>query len=277
MKNFERGTRRLLLLVLMLVIFTVSTLLPASAATYTVPVYSVNGDGVLTKIAFQIKYDEQGISDRHNVVIPETMNGKKIVKIAPNVLVGNNSVYTLTIPATVTNIEAAAFTGCNNLKKVTINNYEGGLKIADGAFPKSAEIVYLQEKPTAPPTTTQQPATTTPPPAPTAAKPPVATVAPSQKPTSSKKATKATKPDTSTVEESTTEEETVTITESTPFASAKAELSDINIWDQLVNPATEKVSDPITVKNPALNTASYAAVIVVSFSAIALGYFKFRR
>jgi len=190
-----------------------------------------------------------------------TMPGS-ITKIGSNVVTENEEVVKeLVIGTNIKEIESGAFSNCSNLKTVTIHQDKGDIKIASGAFNSGVKILYLDDiKPTTTKPTTTKPSTT--------------------------KAEPTTKEETTTaVEEETTEEvatvaedgEMVVLEDETPFADAKSQLSDKNIWDALIDQTTGAAANPTSINNPVVNTASYAAVVVVAMSAVVLGYLKFKK
>ena len=67
-----------------------------------------------------------------NLVIPDTINGKKVTKICRNFISGNNIIKSIKLPETVTDIEEYAFAGCNSLQR--INMPETVTSIGTGAF-----------------------------------------------------------------------------------------------------------------------------------------------
>lgn len=56
-----------------------------------------------------------------NVTIPDSIEGKKVKKLAKNCFEGNYSIQNVTIPATVKTVEGYAFIDCGNLKTVTFS------------------------------------------------------------------------------------------------------------------------------------------------------------
>lgn len=180
------------------------------------------------------------------------------------------------MPSSVTKIESGAFSNCDKLTEVSIDNYEGGVTIEKGAFSSGVKINYLQEKPTVAAVndepTTQPPTTATP----ATTKAPTTTKAPSKK--VAEKVTEKTTAE-ETTEESTTEEEstTVEVTDETPFADAKEQLADVDVWDKLISETTGEAVQPIQKTNKSATVASYAAVIAVAVSAVGLGYLKFKK
>jgi hypothetical protein len=79
----------------------------------------------------------------------------------PATLQNRLSITTIYVPNSVTSISAGAFTSFPNLETVYIDNYPGGVKVASGALPRGAKIVYTGEKPTTTRTTTTRKSTTT--------------------------------------------------------------------------------------------------------------------
>lgn len=83
---------------------------------------SVNANGVITNMG--------NCKDKH-VIIPEYINGVKVVAIAEGAFKGTG-IESVVIPSTVKTIEQKAFFSCASLKSVVIG--DGVEHIADGAF-----------------------------------------------------------------------------------------------------------------------------------------------
>ncbi len=259
---------KILLIILTVSMMLTSVVITASAASNAT--YTVDSNGKLTAVKPDIKVF--GYSEQISLSIPSNVKS-----IGSNVITyREDMVYSITIPSSVKSIDSGAFSNCSNLKTVTINNYDGAVSIASGAFPSSASISYTQEKPTtaAPttkaPTTTKVPATTKAPVTTTKAPVKVTTTAPAEETT----AELTTNEDLAVI---IIENETVEITDATPFADAKEQLSDMNVWDKLVNQTTVSAEQSVRKLDPVTATASYAAVVLVAFSAVTLGYFKFKK
>ena len=62
----------------------------------------------------------EGGYEPHPVVIPDTLDGKTVVKISENAFRTSSNISTLTLPATLTTIEAHAFESCVELTELTI-------------------------------------------------------------------------------------------------------------------------------------------------------------
>ena len=85
---------------------------------------------VTTDKDWRYREEKYGISIRPNseaaktgdVVIPETINGKQVVKIADYAFAGCTNLKTIQIPETVTNIGESGFQACINLIAVNIPN-----------------------------------------------------------------------------------------------------------------------------------------------------------
>ena len=108
----------LLLSFVMLVSLTVGTAISAYAAV------SVTDNG--------IRYTENGenavkivdyVGTDANVTIPDTISGRKVTRIANNAFFNNTTVKSLSIPASVTEIDDMVFYACSNLATI---------KVADG-------------------------------------------------------------------------------------------------------------------------------------------------
>ena len=278
-----KKTAKILLLLFLMATLLMSTIITASAADQ--PRYFMDSSGTLYNIELRF------FSERENLVIPSNVK-----RIASDVLKNSSfksSIRSLRIPNGVESIANGAFSDCDNLTSITIDNYQGGINIENGALPDSANVVYLREVPV-----TNPPATEPPTNAPTQSHsnvpstnnsikdtPKTTVSGNSSKPSKSSSTTKkptttapsTTEAVTETVTETTTEEVTVLITENTPLASAKEQLGEKQIWEQLIGQSTEPASLPSRVNNNVEATASYAAVVIVAFSAVGLGYMKFRR
>ncbi|MBR5388623.1 MAG: alpha/beta fold hydrolase [Clostridia bacterium] len=75
-----------------------------------------NGDGTLTFVMYK------GIYPHSSFIIPDTLNGKAVTKIAPFAFKDENNITEVTIPATVREIGAYAFAGLTNLTRVNISS-----------------------------------------------------------------------------------------------------------------------------------------------------------
>lgn len=267
----QKGKTVSKILLIILAVSVLVTSMVTTAAAASDAKYTIDSNGKLTSVKPDVKII--GYSEKIALSIPSNVKS-----IGSNVITyRENMVDSITVPSSVKSIDSGAFSNCSNLKTVTINNYEGAVSIASGAFPSSASIYYTQEKPTV--------ATTA---APTTKAPVATTAAPTTaKPTTTKKVkATTTAPAESTTAELTTnsdlavvimENETVEITDATPFAEAKNQLSDMNVWEQLTNQTTAVAEQSVRKINPVTATASYTAVVLVAFSAVTLGYFKFKK
>ncbi len=63
-----------------------------------------------------------GVTDKTNseIIIPDTIDGFKVTKIADNAFINNQTITKVTLPDTVTSIGMGAFMNCKNLKSVNI-------------------------------------------------------------------------------------------------------------------------------------------------------------
>ena len=73
-------------------------------------------------------------SGHTNIDIPEYINGKKVVGIRTHAFEEHTDIYSLSIPATIVDIETAAFYGCTGLKVVKVAQDNPAYKYADGAL-----------------------------------------------------------------------------------------------------------------------------------------------
>lgn len=218
------------------------------------------------------------ISETGELIVP---NGVRTVTPYALERVASFTVEKIMIPNSVKVIETGAFDKAYKLKVVEIDNYEGGIEIEEHAILATAEIIYLREKPTAPPTTV----TTRKAPAynndgmqsivgSTAASTQGTTAAPVSPTTTRKKSATTTAKEETTTQEMTT----VKVTESTPFSDARSKLEDVEVWDKLINQTTEQTDAPQQKSTSSFaKGASYAAVAVVAVSAIGLGVLKFKK
>ncbi|MBR5987386.1 MAG: leucine-rich repeat protein, partial [Clostridia bacterium] len=69
-----------------------------------------------------------------NIDIPEYISGKKVVGIRTHAFEGHTDIYSLSIPATIVDIETAAFYGCTGLKVVKVSADNPAYKYLDGAL-----------------------------------------------------------------------------------------------------------------------------------------------
>ena len=148
-----------------------------------------------------------------------------------------NDATTVNIPSSVVSIESGAFTNCKGLNTVNIDNTSGSVLYDASAFyGGTISVHYLKANV---PTT-------------------VAT-------------TEAT-----TVPETTTEPETEAVTDMTPFASAKQELSDVDVWNKLVSNAGP-LESPQDTSSVLSKVIAYFVTSVVCAGAVALCVIKFKK
>ena len=148
-----------------------------------------------------------------------------------------NDTTTVDIPSSVVSIESGAFTNCKGLNTVNIDNTSGSVLYDASAFyGGTISVHYLKANV---PTT-------------------VAT-------------TEAT-----TVPETTTEPETEVVTDMTPFASAKQELSDVDVWNKLVSNAGP-LESPQDTSSVLSKVIAYFVTSVVCAGAVALCVIKFKK
>lgn len=79
--------------------------------------------------SYETNWDKWTIKD---LVIPDTINGKKVTKIGENFIAKNEIVKSIKLPEEVTNIEKQAFAGCSSLQDIYIP--EGVTDIGQLAF-----------------------------------------------------------------------------------------------------------------------------------------------
>ena len=148
-----------------------------------------------------------------------------------------NDTTTVNIPSSVVSIESGAFANCKGLNTVNIDNTSGSVLYDASAFyGGTISVHYLKANV---PTT-------------------VAT-------------TEAT-----TVPETTTEPETEVVTDMTPFASAKQELSDVDVWNKLVSNAGP-LESPQDTSSVLSKVIAYFVTSVVCAGAVALCVIKFKK
>lgn len=148
-----------------------------------------------------------------------------------------NDTTTVNIPSSVVSIESGAFANCKGLNTVNIDNTSGSVLYDASAFyGGTISVHYLKANV---PTT-------------------VAT-------------TEAT-----TVSETTTEPETEVVTDMTPFASAKQELSDVDVWNKLVSNAGP-LESPQDTSSVLSKVIAYFVTSVVCAGAVALCVIKFKK
>ena len=148
-----------------------------------------------------------------------------------------NDATTVNIPSSVVSIESGAFANCKGLNTVNIDNTSGSVLYDASAFyGGTISVHYLKANV---PTT-------------------VAT-------------TEAT-----TVPETTTEPETEAVTDMTPFASAKQELSDVDVWNKLVSNAGP-LESPQDTSSVLSKVIAYFVTSVVCAGAVALCVIKFKK
>lgn len=148
-----------------------------------------------------------------------------------------NDTTTVNIPSSVVSIESGAFANCKGLNTVNIDNTSGSVLYDASAFyGGTISVHYLKANV---PTT-------------------VAT-------------TEAT-----TVPETATEPETEVVTDMTPFASAKQELSDVDVWNKLVSNAGP-LESPQDTSSVLSKVIAYFVTSVVCAGAVALCVIKFKK
>ena len=286
-------------------IFVLSIMVTSAfALTDTSATYIVDSNGYLTNIAIAQRTDGM-----YHLSLPanvKTVKGNLSFKYEghsdlwlPNLNLPKK-IQTISIPNNVGKIEAGAFSDCSNLESVSIFNYKGGLKVEPGAFPSSTNILYMYEPPESPkpaepdpvpdehePDKPDKPAKPAKPDKPDKPDKPVAPTEPVTNPQTpvtnphkAKKHVTTTAPakETTTKAEETTSD-SVLVTDEVPFAEAQSQLSDMNIWDDLVNGSEEETqpAQPVQKVNKTQRVLAYTSIAVVAVSAIVLGYFKFRK
>ena len=148
-----------------------------------------------------------------------------------------NDTTIVNIPSPVVSIECGVFANCKGLNTVNIDNTSGSVLYDASAFyGGTISVHYLKANV---PTT-------------------VAT-------------TEAT-----TVPETTTEPETEVVTDMTPFASAKQELSDVDVWNKLVSNAGP-LESPQDTSSVLSKVIAYFVTSVVCAGAVALCVIKFKK
>lgn len=143
------------------------------------------------------------------------------------------------IPNSVTVIESGAFANCKGLNTVNINNISGSVLYDTSAFyGGTISVHYL--KANAP--TTTAPTTTAP----------------------------------ATTAEPEAEPETEVVTDMTPFAAAKQELSDVDVWNKLVNDAGP-LETPQDTSSVFTKVLACCATGIVCIGAVVLCVIKFKK
>lgn len=278
MNLLNKGIKRILLIMMSVAVFVTMTLATAFAAEF-----KTQSDGSVNDI--YVYATDSSIS------IPSGTTSVKSGAAHGFMGWNNSSVKTVNIPSSVTKIESGAFTKCTGIKNVYVDNCPSKIEIASGAFPSGAVITYGKEDPT---TTTTAAVTTT--------KKAVTTTKQSTTATTAKKTTAAsnvTKKATTTAKSSTkntTAATTVATVGEIGEAYSSVNINDDSValnsssdsddewWNSLVEAATAEpestTSESSQKKSSSFGAAgilSTAAVIGVAFSAVYLGYVKFRR
>lgn len=96
--------------------------------SYPAAAYSYNGK-TNTESDFDFFINANGTTvtiigykgERANVVIPDTLGGRKITTILPDVFSGNKVILSVSMPDTVTNLGSEAFEGCTRLTEVKLS------------------------------------------------------------------------------------------------------------------------------------------------------------
>ena len=150
----------------------------------------------------------------------------------------------INIPSSVVSIESGAFANCKGLDTVNIDNISGSVVYDASAFyGGTISVHYLKSRTNVAETTTKQPVT--------------------QAQTS--------EPATELV----TEPETEVVTDMTPFASAKKDLSGVDLWGNLVSNAGDKET-PSEKSGVLTNVLIYVATGAVIIGGVAFCVIKFR-
>ena len=84
-----------------------------------------------------------------NIVIPETIDGYRIISIADNAFEGYSGILSIIIPSSVTSIGERAFAGCSGLTAMTIPATV--TNIGSGAFSDCSSLASLEMQGTTPP------------------------------------------------------------------------------------------------------------------------------
>lgn len=152
-----------------------------------------------------------------------------------------NDTTIVNIPSSVVSIESGAFANCKGLNTVNIDNTSGSVLYDASAFyGGTISVHYL--KANVPTTVATTEATTVP----------------------------------ETTTEPETEPETEVVTDMTPFAAAKQELSDVDVWNKLVSNAGP-LESPQDTSSVLSKVIAYFVTSVVCAGAVALCVIKFKK
>lgn len=210
------------------------------------------------------------------ITIPSKATGIKsgAFKNSSLPLVNVSKITKVTISSGVRYIENGAFSSdCTSLKQVVIQNAKSKINVGESAFPKGAIVTYTIEETTVPPTTE---APTEPP---TTKQPDEPTTQPAAEPTTNNLTTTR-KSEKATTTEPTTGPE---VTEpQVPLSDYTAQFPEFESWESIVSPSEEVEEFVATQSKPTSNSsvARYAAntsIVVVTFTAIIMTYFKFKK
>ena len=219
------------------------------------------------------------------ITIPSKATGIKAGVFKNNAIPSVNvtKITKVTIPSSVRYVESGAFSSdCTSLKEVVIQNARSNISVAGDAFPSGVSVTYTVEDTTVPPpttTTTTAPPTTTAPQTQRPTQAPVSPVAPNRPTTTRSRKPVATKPRTTTTVPS-----TVTVTESdVPLAGTTG--IDADTWNNMlkstapseVKEAKAEKKEKAIFKSSLADYAINGSIVIVTFTAIALTYLKFKK
>lgn len=118
---------KLLSILIALAVIICTTVVYTSSATY------ITIDGIKYSTINSTTLEFAGVETaQETVVIPSTVYGKKVVRIAQNAFLNDTTLKNITLPDTLTTIKQNAFSGCTSLESITIP--ESVTTINSGAF-----------------------------------------------------------------------------------------------------------------------------------------------
>lgn len=85
------------------------------------------------------------IGNESNVVIPEEINGKKVVAINDEAFAGNEEIISILLPSSLTSIGGNAFAHCTNLSNITLPNGLNSIGVAAFADCSSLSSIAIPE------------------------------------------------------------------------------------------------------------------------------------
>ncbi|MFR6495295.1 MAG: leucine-rich repeat protein [Ruminococcus sp.] len=100
----------------------------SSEESFTSGDYTYSLDGENAKIT---KYNN---SDETNVVVPDELDGHKVVSLGSGTFATKDKIVSVTLPAALTEINSSCFYGCTSLEKVELAEGNTAFTVTDGVL-----------------------------------------------------------------------------------------------------------------------------------------------